>query len=63
MRVEPHTIDSEAEARAYLADLLRDPKKRTDTEIRRHCDLRVTDPAMKAFFLAEGAKMLDELKS
>ncbi|MEG9526139.1 MAG: hypothetical protein MIL41_10265 [Hyphomicrobiales bacterium] len=63
MSVEPHTIDSEAEARAYLTDLLRDPKKRNDTEIRRHCDLRVTDPAMKAFFLTEGAKMLAELKS
>nr|WP_042670415.1 hypothetical protein [Methylobacterium sp. B34] len=63
MTIEPYTIETEAEARVYLADLLRDPKKRNDTEIRRHCDLRVTDPAMKAFFLAEGAKMLDELKS
>lgn len=63
MSVEPYTIDTEDEARAYLADLLRDPKMRTDTEIRKHCDLRVTDPAMRAFFLAEGAKMLDGMKS
>lgn len=62
MSVERYTIDSEDEARTYLTDLLRDPTKRSVSEIERHCDLHVTDPGIRAFFLAEGTRMAAEME-
>lgn len=57
------TIDTEAEAQTYLADLLKNPKNRFMSEIARHCALRVRNPKIKAFFLTEGATMLAEMKA
>lgn len=62
MSVEPYNIDTEDEARAFLADLLKHPENQSQHEIEARCKL-VKDPAIRAFFLAEGAKMLAEIKS
>lgn len=64
MDPQPFTIETEAEAEAqtYLADLLRNPKNRSISEIARHCALRIRDQKIKAFFLTEGATMLAEMK-
>jgi len=59
---QPFTIETEAEAQTYLADLLRNPKNRSMSEIARHCALRIRDQKIKAFFLTEGATMLAEMK-
>lgn len=56
-------IDTEAEAETYLADLLKNPRNRSMSEIARHCAMRVRNPKIKAFFLTEGAKMLAEMKA
>lgn len=63
MDPQPYTIDTEAEAQTYLADLLKNPKNRSMSEVARHCALRVRDPKIKAFFLTEGAAMLAEMKA
>lgn len=62
MDPQPFTIDTEAEAQAYLADLLKNPMNRFMSEMARHCALRVRAPKIKAFFLTEGANMLAEMK-
>lgn len=62
MDPQSFTIETEAEAQTYLADLLRNPKNRSMSEIARHCALRIRDQKIKAFFLTEGATMLAEMK-
>ncbi|WCS27748.1 hypothetical protein LOK46_13290 [Methylobacterium sp. NMS14P] len=62
MNPQPVTIETEADAQTYLADLLKNPKNRSMSEIARHCALRVRAPKIKAFFLTEGATMLAEMK-
>ncbi|MBN6824611.1 hypothetical protein JRF84_34170 [Methylobacterium organophilum] len=62
MNVEPYTIDTEDEARTYLADLLKHPDYQSQQVIEARCAKLVKDPAIRAFFLAEGATMLAEMK-
>ncbi|MEE7448494.1 hypothetical protein MRF4_12015 [Methylobacterium radiotolerans] len=62
MNPQSVTIETEAEAQRYLADLLKNPKNRSMSEIAKHCVLRVRHPKIKAFFLTEGATMLAEMK-
>lgn len=63
MNVQPYTIDSEEEARAYLTDLLAHPDYQSREVIEARCTSLVKDPAIRAYFLAEGAKMLAAIKS
>ncbi|MEE7502802.1 hypothetical protein MMR14E_05205 [Methylobacterium mesophilicum] len=63
MDPQPFTIGTEAEAQAYLVDLLKNPKNRSMSEIARHCALRVRNPKIKAYFLTEGANMLAEMRT
>ncbi|MGU3661635.1 hypothetical protein [Methylobacterium fujisawaense] len=59
MSIEPHTIDTEDEARAYLTDLMKDSNCQSQQAIEARCSAElVPNPAIRAFFLAEGAKML-----
>ena len=62
MDPQPFTIDTEAKARTYLADLLKNPKNRFMSEIAKHC-AQQRDPKIKAFFLTEGANMLADMKA
>ena len=62
MSIEPFTIDSEAEARAYLIDLLLEPEFQTMATIEARAAKFVPDPAVRAYFLAEGARMLATIK-
>jgi hypothetical protein len=62
MTVEPYTIDSEDEARTYLTDLLKHPDYQSQHVIEARCAKLVKEPAIRAFFLAEGARMLAEVK-
>ncbi|WP_020094949.1 hypothetical protein [Methylobacterium sp. 285MFTsu5.1] len=62
MDPEPLTIDNEAEAKQYLTDLLRHRDFQSMDVIESRCAKLVPNPTVKAYFLAEGAKMLAKLK-
>jgi hypothetical protein len=62
MDVQPYTIDTEAEARAYLSDLLQKPENRSMAIIESHCTRLVGSPGIKALFMAAGAEMLTKLQ-
>lgn len=63
MNVQTHTLDTEDEARTFLADLLKHPDYQSQEVIEARCAKMVKDPAIRAYFLAEGAKMLAAIKS
>ena len=59
--IQPYTINSEAEVKAYLADVLATPGNRSMHVVETHCDRPIVDPAIRAYFLATGKEMLAEL--
>ncbi len=60
MKIETYRIETEAEAKAVLTDLLAKPENQSQRVIDRQCARLVSDPAIRKFFLAEGARMLAE---
>ena len=58
VNAQPFTIDTEAEAKAYLTALLAKPEFRSMNEIEMRCAKVVREPAIQVYFLAIGAKML-----
>lgn len=49
MNVHPYNIDTKAEAKTYLFDLLQKPENRSMAIIEWHCTRLVGDPELKAF--------------
>lgn len=62
MTIEPFMIETEAEARDYLADLLKHSDNRSIAVIEAHGTRLTKNPAMKALFTSIGADMLAETK-
>lgn len=62
MIVQPYTIDNEAEAKAYLTDLLKHPENQSMDVVGQRCATLVKDPVIKTYFLAKGAELLADLK-
>lgn len=60
LKIETYQIDTEAEAKAYLTDLLDDPRNQSRSVVEARCAKMVKDPAVRQFFLAEGERMLAE---
>ena len=62
MTIEPFVIDTEADAKAYLTDLLRDPKNRSMAVVEAHSARLIKDPAIKTYFMITAAEMLASRK-
>ena len=59
---QPFTIDNLSEANAYLADLLQKPEFQSMSVVEARCAALIRDPVVRAYFLAQAAEMLDEIK-
>lgn len=54
VEIQPFTIDSEDEAKAYLTDLLADPRYQSMSVVEARCAKMVRDPAIREFFRISG---------
>ena len=53
MKIETYRIETEAEAKAVLTDLLAKPENQSQRVIDRQCARLVSDPAIRKFFLVQ----------